>query len=331
MSPIENHDEPLHILVVDDDATNILLIEKTLRSKHYHVSHASSGEEALTFVQQQPPDIILLDVMMPGMNGFEVCKILKSQQSTRLLPIIIITALQEKEDRIAGIEAGCDDFLSKPIDRLELVARVQALGKVKRLNDDLDHAEAVVMSFARAVEAKDGTTGDHCDRLIRLVTSFGNYIGLIPSDIRTLVRASVVHDVGKIGVPDSILLKPGKLTDEEWKVMKLHPLIGEEICRPLRSFKDVLRIIRHHHEKWNGSGYPDGLKTEEIPYLARIFQIIDAYDAMTTVRPYKKAYSTEEALALLREESKRGLWDPDILQQFIAFIEHHRGEFSLTS
>ncbi len=314
---------PLTVLAVDDDATNLLVIEKMLAPHGCLVKKALTGAEAVEQVWNELPDVILLDVMMPGMNGFEVCQKLKGSESTRLVPIIIVTALQEKEDRIKGIQAGCDDFISKPIDRLELVARVHALGQVKRLNDDLDHAEAVVLSLARAVEAKDTTTGDHCDRLIRLSQAFGRHLGLEEKEIRTLERASILHDVGKIGIPDSILLKPGKLSEEEWEVMRQHPIVGEEICHPLRSLADVCPIIRHHHEKFNGTGYPDGLVGESIPYLARVFQVLDAFDAMATERPYKKAFSIEESLHTLEEETKLGFWDEKVVKAFTEMVRKH--------
>lgn len=314
-------DPPLTVLAVDDDTTNLLVIEKMLATHGCTVEKATSGQEAIDKVWVKLPDVILLDVMMPGMDGFDVCRKFKGSQTTRLVPIIIVTALQEKEDRIKGIQAGCDDFISKPIDRLELIARVHALGQVKRLNDDLDHAEAVVLSLARAVEAKDATTGDHCDRLIRLSHAFGSHIGLDEKDIRTLERASILHDVGKIGIPDTILLKPAKLSEEEWEVMRTHPVVGEEICHPLRSLNDVCPIIRHHHEKWNGTGYPDGLVSDSIPYLARVFQVIDAFDAMSTKRPYKRAFTFDETIRTLKEETEKGLWDPEMVKEFIGFIE----------
>ncbi|MFH1830568.1 MAG: HD domain-containing phosphohydrolase [Pseudomonadota bacterium] len=314
-------EKPLTVLAVDDDATNLLVIEKMLTPHSCTVKKATSGQEAIDMVWKEVPDVILLDVMMPGMSGFEVCKKLKSSETTRLVPIIIVTALQDKEDRIKGIQAGCDDFISKPIDRLELLARVHALGQVKRLNDDLDHAEAVVLSLARAVEAKDHTTGNHCDRLIRLSRSFGTELDLDEKDIRTLERASILHDVGKIGIPDSILLKPAKLNEEEWEIMRQHPIFGEEICHPLRSLQDVCPIIRHHHEKYNGTGYPDGLMGESIPYLARVFQIIDAFDAMTTERPYKPAFTFKKTLQTLKDETAHGFWDPKLVEKFVKFIE----------
>lgn len=318
-------DPALHVLAVDDDNTNLLVIEKILKPHGCTVEKAINGQEALDAVWNKLPDVILLDVMMPGMDGFEVCKKLKSNESTRLVPIIIVTALQEREDRIKGIQAGCDDFISKPIDRLELIARVHALGQVKRLNDDLDHAEAVVLSLARAVEAKDHTTGDHCDRLIGLSRRFATFLGLDDKAIKTLERASILHDVGKIGVPDSILLKPDKLSEDEWVVMRQHPILGEEICHPLKSLQDVCPVIRHHHEKWNGLGYPDGLVSDSIPYLARVFQLIDAYDALTSERPYKKAFSSEESLKILNDEMNDGFWDPELTKKFTEFI-HDGGD-----
>ncbi|HPW45938.1 MAG TPA: response regulator, partial [bacterium] len=317
---IPKFDPPLNVLAVDDDATNLLIIEKMLKPYGCIVEKAASGQDALNKVWKKLPDIILLDVMMPGMDGFEVCRNLKGKESTRLVPIIIVTALHQKEDRIKGIQAGCDDFISKPIERLELIARVHALGQVKRLNDDLDHAEAVVLSLARAVEAKDHTTGNHCDRLMRLSRAFGEYLGLDEPDIRTLERVSILHDVGKIGIPDSILLKPGKLTEDEWEMMRQHPILGEEICHPLRSLSDVCPVIRHHHEKWSGIGYPDGLMGESIPYLARVFQILDAFDALTSERPYKRAFSAQDALKTIEDESSMGYWDPTLVKKFREFL-----------
>jgi len=314
-------DPPLNILIVDDDTTNLRVMEKMLTPYGCIVDTATSGKEALEKVNKKLPDVILLDIMMPGMDGFEVCQRLKASQTTRLVPIIIVTALQEKKDKIKGIQSGCDDFISKPIDRLELIARVHALGRVKRLNDELEYAESVVLSLARAVEAKDTTTQDHCDRLMKLTAAFGRHLGLNERQLYALERASILHDVGKIGIPDKILLKPSKLTEKEWEIMKTHPVLGEEICHPLRSLSDVCPIIRHHHEKWDGTGYPDGLVGESIPYLARIFQIIDAFDAMMSERPYKKPFTFEETIRLLEEEAKNGFRDPELTKKFIEFIK----------
>ena len=318
---MSNNTHPLKVLVVDDEKANLALIEKILQINEFEGVCVSSGEEALKSLTDDSFDVVLLDVMMPKMDGFEVCQRIKENEATRLIPVIIVTALNEMDDKIKGFEAGCDDFLSKPIDKTELIARIRASGRVKRLNDELERAETVVMSLARAVEAKDDTTGDHCDRLIGITRNFGEYLKLSSDDLYILEHVSVLHDVGKIGMPDSILLKPGKLTPEEWEIMRKHPEVGEKICEPLRSLRDICPIIRTHHERWNGSGYPDGLKGEEIPYLARVFQIADAFDALTTKRPYKEAFSTEEALKILKDETTRDLWDPELISRFIEYIK----------
>lgn len=322
MNEIKNtsNGDQLNVLVVDDDKSTMILIKKILSVQGFKPIGVNSGEEALKVIKAEPIDVALLDVMMPQLDGFEVCKRIKEDDLTRLIPVIIVTALNEREDKLKGIEAGADDFISKPIDRAELVTRIKALGKVKRLNDDLERAESVLMSLARAIEAKDDGTGSHCDRLISMAKSFGNHLNLTPTEIKALERTSVLHDVGKIGMPDAILLKPAKLTEEEWQVMRKHPVIGENICRPLRSLKDVCPIIRTHHERWNGSGYPDGLKGENIPYLSRVFQILDAFDALTTTRPYKNAMTSEEAIKTLQDETERGLWDPALMKKFLDFI-----------
>jgi putative two-component system response regulator len=262
--------------------------------------------------------------MMPGLDGFEVCQLLKQNEHTRLIPIIFVTALNDRRSRIRGIEVGADDFLSKPFDRVELAARVKSLVRQKRLNEDLDHAEQVLFSIARSIESRDPNTGDHCERLVKLGKAFGEYLNLSRNQIRDLMWGGYLHDIGKVGIPDSVLLKKGKLTPEEWNIMRQHVLIGEKICQPLRSMQGVIPIIRHHHERWDGSGYPDGLIGENIPYLAQVFQIIDIYDALTSERPYKLAFSPEEALAVMQEETAKGWRNPQLMQQFEEFISNSK-------
>lgn len=308
------------ILVVDDHAASRMTSVALLAMEGYEIIEADSGFSAIELIAHSSPDLILLDVMMPEMDGFEVCQRIKQNEQTRLIPVIFITALNDRHSRIRGIEVGADDFLTKPFDRLELAARVKSLVRQKRLNEDLDHAEKVLFSIARAIESRDPNTGDHCERLIQLGKAFGEYLKLSRNEIRDLMWGGNLHDIGKVGIPDAILLKRGKLTDEEWKTMRLHVLIGEEICQPLRSTRGVLPIIRHHHERWDGSGYPDGLKGNEIPKLAQIFQIIDIYDALTSERPYKKAYTPEEALFTMEEETKRGWRNPELMKKFADFI-----------
>jgi len=308
------------VLVVDDHAASRMTAVALLTMEGYEVIEAESGSIAVELVAQKQLDLILLDVMMPGMDGFEVCQIIKQNEPTRLIPVIFITALNDRRSRIRGIEVGADDFLTKPFDRVELAARVKSLVRQKRLNEDLDHAEQVLFSVARAIESRDPNTGDHCERLVTLGKAFGEYLNLSRNQIRDLMWGGNLHDIGKVGIPDAVLLKKGTLTPEDWQVMRQHVLIGEKICQPLRSMRGVIPIIRHHHERWDGSGYPDGLKGDDIPYLAQVFQIIDIYDALTSERPYKKAFSREEALSVIIEETNSGWRNPQLIQQFTEFI-----------
>ncbi|MBF2083522.1 two-component system response regulator [Thermoleptolyngbya sp. C42_A2020_037] len=308
------------ILVVDDHPSSRMTAVALLSVEGYDVLEADSGAAALNCVAQANPDLILLDVMMPGMDGYEVCRQLKQDEHTRLIPVVFVTALNDRRARLRGIEAGGDDFLSKPFDQLELSARVNSLVRQKRLNEDLDHAGQVLFSIARTIESRDPNTGDHCERLVQLGKAFGEFLGLSRTEVRDLMWGGYLHDIGKVGIPDAVLLKVGQLSPEEWIIMRQHVLIGERICQPLRTMQGVVPIIRHHHERWDGSGYPDGLKGNEIPYLAQIFQLIDIYDALTSERPYKSAFSPEEALKIMMEETAKGWRNPDLMDKFASFI-----------
>lgn len=308
------------VLVVDDHAASRMTAVALLAMEGYEVIEADSGSIAVELVNQTQLDLILLDVMMPGMDGFEVCQLLKQDEHTRLIPVIFITALNDRRSRIRGIEVGADDFITKPFDRVELAARVKSLVRQKRLNEDLDHAEQVLFSIAGAIESRDPNTGDHCERLVRLGKAFGEYLNFSRIQIRDLMWGGYLHDIGKVGIPDAVLLKCGKLTPEEWDVMRQHVLIGEKICLRLRSMRGVIPIIRHHHERWDGSGYPDGLIGDDIPYLAQVFQMIDIYDALTSERPYKIAFTTEEALGVMAKETDSGWRNPKLMKQFVEFI-----------
>ncbi|MEA5504600.1 two-component system response regulator [Halotia wernerae UHCC 0503] len=312
------------VLVVDDHTASRMTAVALLSMEGYEVIEADCGVTAVELVKQKQPDLILLDVMMPGMDGFEVCQLLKQNEHTRLIPVIFITALNDRRSRIRGIEVGADDFLTKPFDCVELAARVKSLVRQKRLNEDLDHTEQVLFSVARAIESRDPNTGDHCERLVQLGQAFGEYFNLSRYQIRDLMWGGYLHDIGKVGIPDEVLLKTGKLTPQDWAIMRQHVVIGEKICQPLRSMRGVVPIIRHHHERWDGSGYPDGLKGEDIPYLAQVFQIIDIYDALTSERPYKRAFTIEEALSVMLEETNLGWRNPQLMQQFVDFIQFYQ-------
>jgi putative two-component system response regulator len=308
------------ILVADDREEISVLLTRLLETQGYVVVSAPDGRQALADFAQFQPDLVLLDVEMPQLSGFEVCRQLKSNAETRLTPVVLVTGLTGTDDRIRGIQSGADDFLSKPVDRNELLARVRSLLNLKAYTDELERAESVLFVLARSIEGKDPYTEGHCERLADYSARLGERIELPAEHIVALRRAGVVHDIGKVAVPDAILLKPGPLTAEEWEVMRQHPVTGERICAPLKSFRLVLPIIRHHHERMDGSGYPDGLKGEQIPVRARVLQIVDVYDALTTVRPYKRAMSPEEALTTMNQEVEKGWWDPNIFAEFRKLI-----------
>jgi putative two-component system response regulator len=308
------------ILLVDDESASRAALETLLRREGFEVHDASGGAAALAECVSFRPDLVLLDVLMPGMSGFEVCKRIKAAPETRLTPVVLITGLSATEDRIKGINAGADDFLSKPIDFNELLARTRSLIKLKHYTDELENAESVLFSLALSIEARDPYTRGHCDRLSEMSTSLGEKLGVPEEDVIALRRAGIVHDVGKVAVPDSILLKPGPLSPEEIEVMRKHPVVGEQICEPLKTFRLVLPIIRHHHERYDGSGYPDHLRGAEIPLTARILQLADVYDALTTDRPYRKADTSDIALGIMQEEAARGWWDRDLLEAFRTMI-----------
>ncbi len=300
------------ILVVDDDAAVRASLARLLQSEGLHVATAGNGSGALEAIQQVRPDVVLLDVLMPDLNGYQVCHAIKTNPATRLIPVVLLTGLSATDDRVQGLEAGADDFITKPPDRIELLARVRSLVRLKRYTDELEQAEAVLLALARSIEGKDPYTEGHCERLSKYASALGSRLGLSLDDTVALERAGVLHDIGKVAVPDSILLKEGPLTEDEWTVVREHPVMGEHICRPIRSFAPVLPIIRHHHEKFDGSGYPDGLSGGHIPITARVLQVADVFDALTTHRPYRPAMSQEKAFETMRAEVGRGWWDPDV-------------------
>jgi putative two-component system response regulator len=310
-----------NVLVVDDKLETVLLLRELLTSRGYRVITAGNADEAQQALRDERPDLILLDVIMPGKSGYDLCREIKADPHTRLIPVIMITGLSDRDDRIRGIEAGADDFLSKPLYPEELFARVRSLLKLKEFTDELDNAEEVIFSLALGVEARDPYTGDHCARLARYASDLGKHLGLGYDELVALKRGGYLHDLGKVTIPDSILKKNYNLSPEEWTIMRTHPVKGEDICRPLKSLRAVLPIIRHHHEHWNGSGYPDGLQGQDIPLLARILQVVDVYDALRTSRPYKPALSHAESEAMMRKEADDGLWDKDLVNEFFVMLD----------
>ena len=309
------------VLVVDDLKTNVRMLEQALAKDGYTILTAFSGAEALLVIQHERPDLVLMDIRMPGRDGIEVCRQLKHDPATRLMPIVLMTGFSSAEDRIGAIEAGADDFLAKPVDVAELRARVKSLVRLKRYTDDLDSAESVIMSLARTIEARDPNTEGHCERLARFAVTLGSRLGLPEDDLAALHRGGHLHDIGKVAVPDAVLRKPGPLTDEEYDVIKRHTVVGDELLGSLRSMRRVRSVVRHHHERLDGTGYPDGLKGEDVPLLAQIVGVVDVYDALISVRPYKPAWSPVRAYEALRDEVAKGWRRADLVELLISLGE----------
>lgn len=336
------------ILAVDDQSQNIELLEAFLVPQGYEIIRAATGEEALEKLAINPIDLILLDVMMPGMNGFEVTRRVRQNEKTRLLPIILVTGLRDTEDRVKGIESGCDDFLTKPLEKVELVARVKSLLKVKDYNDllrnyrqelesevskrttELEFAcEKVktasletIYRLSVASEYKDHETGEHIQRMSRYCAAIARHMGMDEGIVETILYAAPMHDLGKIGIPDAILLKPTKLDPVEWEIMKLHTVIGASILHGSdAAFISLGETIAHyHHEKWDGSGYPNRLKGMEIPIAGRIAAVADVFDALISKRPYKEAFSLSKALGIIGE-CRGNHFDPDVVDTFFTIQE----------
>jgi len=311
------------VLVVDDGEMNRALVEAYLGDLDCRIRTAEDGPTALAAIDAESPDLVLLDVQMPGMDGYEVCRRIKARPRGRLLPVVMITALDHPKDRVLALEAGADDFMSKPVDRVELVARVRSALRLKALYDNLDSADQVIFSLAAAVEAKDAYTERHTHRVAETARHVGEKMGLSERALDALYRGGIIHDIGKIGVPDAVLLKPGPLDARELASMRMHPIIGESIVRPLRSGASLLPIIRHHHEHFDGGGYPDGLARRAIPHLARIVAVCDAYDALVTDRPYRRAKSVDEAIAILNDGAGHQ-WDPEAVEVLTSEMSNMR-------
>jgi len=320
---------PYRVLIVDDDPAQRTLEQEILQPPKYAVTEAASGVEALQLLGTQSFDVVLLDKRMPGMDGDEVCRRIRDELELELLPVIMVTGISGSGDLSCSLTARASDFIGKPYYPEELVARLDSAVKHKRLTDQLDSAESMLFALARMVEAKDKNTGEHCSRLAHSSVVLGQELGLSPEYLLALRRGGVLHDIGKLGIPDSILLKPDKLTEDEWTVMRQHPEIGAHLVKDLKSMQLTSSIIRHHHERWDGGGYPDGLKGKDIPLLARVFQIADIYDALTNQRPYKSALPKEQVIGIMEEEAEKGWRDPELTGKFLDIVRQRPHDLEL--
>lgn len=312
--------ESQRILLVDDHPVVRASMARMLARFGFDVLQAHDGPSALIACRTLLPDLVILDVQMPGHDGFQVCRSIKDDPASALVPVMLVTAIDTPDYRLRGAEAGADDFFTKPVATPELVARARTAMRQKHITDGMEASEAVLFTLARIVEGRDADTEGHCNRLSVLGERLGARLGLPRQSQIALRRAGVIHDIGKVVVPDAVLLKRGPLNDDEWTVMRRHAIEGERICSPLQSFRDVLPIIRHHHERLDGTGYPDGLKGDEIPITARVLQIVDVFDALSMSRPYKAALTPGAALGVMEEEVRRGWWDPAVFAEFTKMV-----------
>lgn len=314
------HSGKAKILVVDDIAENLLLLENVFAREGFEIDKVGDAHRALEALRLNEYDLAVLDVMMPDVDGFELCRRIKEKQGARFFPVVLITALNDRKSVMTAFECGADHFISKPFDREELVAKVRSLIKLKNLQNDLDHSENIILTLAVALESRDPYTKGHSVRVGELAKMFGEHLGLNNRDQENLRKAGYLHDIGKIAISQQVLCKEEMLTATEMQMVRQHVTLGEEICRPLDSMRTLLRAIRHHHERWDGKGFPDGLSGEEIPVMARILSVADSFDAMVSERPYRRKRSVEEVVQIMNDEKELGQWDPRLVGYFMDMI-----------
>lgn len=328
MSSQESKKEGWKILIADDIQENLDLLEAYLITvSDYELIFAKDGVEALEQAKSNDPDLILLDVMMPGMTGVQVCAHLRRLPEFQFTPILMVTSLSEVEDRVSAIEAGATDFLSKPVNRLELTTRIKSLLGQKSLHDDLVNSYEIIATLNRAIEARDPYTRGHSERVSKISREFATFMELPPSEVDSVEKAALLHDIGKIGISDTILNKPGKLTEDEYNSIVDHPIIGADIIESVRALRHLSPMIRHHHERYDGKGHPDGLKDNEIPLGARIISIIDTFDAIVSRRVYDRVRTYDDAIGVFQNEREQGQWDPELVDRFMEFLQLHKDQY----
>jgi putative two-component system response regulator len=317
-----NQTETTRVLVADGNATVRKILRHTFRGLGWDMAEAEDGAQALRAAEARPhPHVLLLDVNLAKHDGYEVCRRLKSDLQLRTIPVVVMTSTDGHEEKVLALEAGADELLSKPINRAELTVRLRSLARMHRFNQELIGAESVALALARAVASKDGYSNGHIEEVANYAVLLGEQLGLDPAELKILRYGAILHNVGKIAIPDAVLEKTGALTPRERALFQQHPRVGCDICLPLKPLKPVLPIIRHHKEHWDGTGYPDGLRGDEIPLGAQIVGIVDVYSAFVNDRPFRPAKSHQEAVAAIRDRARRGAHNPELVEKFIACLE----------
>jgi len=312
------------LMVVDDEPAVAEILRRLLVKEGYNVDVFGGAHEALAALPTVRPHLALLDVNMPGMTGIELCRRIKQDPAHRLTPVVLVTGQAQRDVRLEGLSVGADDFLAKPVDPQELLIRVRSLVRIKRYTDDLDSAASIIVAMALLIEARDGNTEGHCHRMANYATALGRALDLSEEDLQALHRGGFLHDIGMLAIPDTVLRKSGPLSADEFELMTSHTTVGDSLCGNLRSLEAVRPIIRHHHERYDGSGYPDALVGDAIPLVAQIMGVVDVYDAVTTRRPYQGPHSAQESIAILRDQAARGWRRPDLVEAFAGLIDSGR-------
>jgi putative two-component system response regulator len=307
-------------VIVDDDPGVRNLLRTLLKSRGYGVEEFGAAEPALERIRNDPPDLVFLDLQLPDRSGHSVLEEIRSRPATRLLPVVMLTGFATSEQKVRAFELGVTDFLAKPFSPDELLPRVRSLVLLKLFADEHEHAEAMIATLARTIDARDPYTAGHSARVAKYAELVARRMGMEETPILDLRRGALFHDLGKIAVPDAVLRKPGPLTDEERAVMQKHPMVGADLLFPMKTMLKTLPIVRHHHERLDGSGYPDGLSDHGVPPAVRIVSVADVYDALTTARVYRKALSPEETYVIMEEEVRRGWWDAEVLRELQAAL-----------
>mgnify|MGYP003662817160 CR=1 FL=1 len=311
--------QKMRILVADSNATIRKLLRHSLASEDYEIVEAGDGQQALELAMQRPePHAILIDARIKGIDGLQVCRQLKGDMQYRTIPVIVMTTTGASEEISEAVDAGADEFLSKPINRCELAVRLRSITRMHQGNSEMIGAESVALSLARAVASKDGYSSGHVEQVANFAVAFGKSLGLDSAELKMLRYGAILHNVGKIAIPDSILEKTGPLTPRERALFHQHPRVGCDICAPLKPLRPVLPIIRHHKEHFDGTGYPDGLRGAQIPLMAQVVGIVDVYSALTSDRPFRRAKSNAEAIEILRERACQGVHDLELVEKFCA-------------
>ena len=319
--------QKMRILVADGNATIRKLLKHSLSSDDYQITEATNGTEALEVAMRRPePHAILVDAQIPGIDGLEVCRKLKGDMQYRTIPVIVMTTAGTNEEINNAVNAGADEFLSKPISRGELNVRMRSITRMHRGNAEMIGAESVALSLARAVASKDGYSSGHVEQVANNAVAFGKTLGLDSSELKVLRYGAILHNVGKIAIPDSILEKTGPLTPRERALFHQHPRVGCDICSPLKPLRPVLPIIRHHKEHFDGTGYPDGLRGNEIPLMAQVVGIVDVYSALRNDRPFRRAKTFNEAVEIIRDRAQHGVHDPQLVEKFFEFLNEENSE-----